>query len=68
MEKLVPVNLAGLGENRQRYGFFTNENGGILDDLMLANRGDHMFVVVNAACKDADIAHMRDGLDGLFGR
>ena len=62
MEGLVPVNLAGLGENRQRYGFFTNDAGGILDDLMLANRGDHMFVVVNAACKGADIAHMREKL------
>ena len=58
----MPVNLAGLGENRQRYGFFTNDAGGILDDLMLANRGDHMFVVVNAACKGADIAHMREKL------
>ncbi len=64
MESLVPVNLAGLGEMRQRYGFFTNDDGGILDDLMLANRGDHMFVVVNAACKDADIAHMREHLVG----
>ena len=64
MEKLVPVNLAGLGTNRQRYGFFTNDHGGILDDLMLANRGDHMFVVVNAACKEADIAHMRESLEG----
>ena len=62
MEKLVPVNLAGLGKNRQRYGFFTNEQGGIMDDLMIANRGDHMFVVVNAACKEGDIAHMREGL------
>jgi len=64
MEGLVPVNLLGLGDMRQRYGFFTNEAGGILDDLMLANRGDHMFVVVNAACKEADIAHMRAGLSG----
>ncbi len=62
MEALVPVNIAGLGENRQRYGFFTNKSGGIEDDLMLANRGDHLFVVVNAACKDADIALMRAGL------
>ncbi|MTJ04875.1 MAG: glycine cleavage system aminomethyltransferase GcvT [Sediminimonas qiaohouensis] len=62
MEALVPVNIAGLGENRQRYGFFTNEGGGIEDDLMMANRGDHLFVVVNAACKDADIALMRAGL------
>ena len=63
MEKLVPVNLAGLGANRQRYGFFTNDDGGIMDDLMIANRGDHMFVVVNAACKEGDIAHMRAGLE-----
>ncbi|THD75928.1 glycine cleavage system aminomethyltransferase GcvT [Thalassobius vesicularis] len=59
LEALVPVDVAGLGLNRQRYGFFTNDAGGILDDLMLANRGDHVFVVVNAACKDADIAHLR---------
>lgn len=59
MEALVPVDLLGLGEKRQRYGFFTNPAGGIEDDLMLAHRGDEMFVVVNAACKAADIAHMR---------
>jgi len=64
MEALVPVSILALGENRQRYGFFTNDAGGIMDDLMLANRGDHFFVVVNAACKDADIAHMRAGLAG----
>ena len=63
METLVPVDLLGLGKNRQRYGFFTNDQGGILDDLMLANRGDHMFVVINAACKEADIDHMRAGLE-----
>lgn len=63
-EVLVPVDLLGLAQGRQRYGFFTNDQGGILDDLMLANRGDHLFVVVNAACKDADIAHMRAGLEG----
>ena len=62
MEALVPVSLLGLGEKRQRYGFFTNDRGGISDDLMLTNRGDHLFVVVNAACKAADLAHMRAGL------
>ena len=59
MEALMPVSLLPLGEKRQRYGFFTNDDGGIMDDLMIANRGEHMFVVVNAACKDADIAHMK---------
>lgn len=62
LETLIPVDITGLGLNRQRYGFFTNEAGGIMDDVMLANRGDHIFLVVNAACKDADIAHMRSGL------
>jgi aminomethyltransferase len=59
LESLVPVDLLGLAPGRQRYGFFTDENGGILDDLMITNRGDHLFVVVNASCKDADIAHLQ---------
>lgn len=63
LESLIPVNILGLAEGRQRYGFFTNEAGGIMDDLMLANRGDHVFVVVNAACKETDIAHMKANLD-----
>lgn len=62
LESLVPVDILGLKEGRQRYGFFTDENGGILDDLMFANRGDHLFVVVNAGCKEADIAHMKKHL------
>lgn len=62
LERLVPVALAELPEARQRYAMFTNDAGGILDDLMVANRGDHLFLVVNAACKAADIAHLRAGL------
>ena len=58
-EAMMPVDVAGLAQGRQRYGLFTNDQGGILDDLMFANRGDHLFVVVNAACKAADIAHMQ---------
>jgi aminomethyltransferase len=65
LEALIPVDILGLGQDRQRYGFFTNDAGGITDDLMLANRGDHVFVVVNAACKGADIAHMRANLKGV---
>ena len=55
-ETMMPVNVMGLKEGRQRYGLLTNDAGGILDDLMFANRGDHLFVVVNAACKQADLA------------
>lgn len=61
-ESLVPMDVLGLGEGRQRYGLFLNAQGGILDDLMFANRGDHLFVVVNAACKAQDIAHMTAAL------
>ncbi|API59967.1 glycine cleavage system protein T [Tardibacter chloracetimidivorans] len=62
LERLVPVDVLGLGEGRQRYAFFTNEHGGILDDLMIANRGDHLLLVVNAACKAEDEAHLRASL------
>ncbi len=62
LEKLVPGDIAGLGPGRIRYTLFTNDRGGILDDLMVTNAGDHLFLVVNAACKQADIAHLRAAL------
>jgi aminomethyltransferase len=62
LESLVPIDVVGLGLNNQRYALFTNDQGGILDDLMVANCGDHLFVVVNAACKEQDLAHMRSHL------
>jgi aminomethyltransferase len=58
LERLVPMDVLGLKEGRQRYGLFTNAAGGILDDLMFANLGDRLFLVVNAACKDADLDHL----------
>jgi len=62
LEGLIPQDVIGLEEGRQRYGFFTNEAGGIEDDLMFANRGDHLFLVVNAGCKEADVARLRGAL------
>jgi len=56
LESLVPADVAGLASGCQRYSFFTNETGGILDDLMIANRGDHLFLVVNAGRKEHDFA------------
>ncbi|WP_299829020.1 glycine cleavage system aminomethyltransferase GcvT [uncultured Roseobacter sp.] len=61
-EALVPMDVLGLEAGRQRYGLFTNDAGGIEDDLMFARRGDDLFVVVNAACKAEDLARMRAGL------
>ena len=65
LEALVPVDVRGLAEGRQRYGFFTNDSGGVLDDLMIAHVPDALFLVVNAGCKDADITHMRAHIDGV---
>jgi len=62
LEALVPGDIQGLSPGRSRYTQFTNSVGGILDDLMVTQAGDHLYVVINAACKDADIALLRDGL------
>jgi aminomethyltransferase len=62
LERLVPQDIVAVAPGRQRYAQFTDENGGILDDLMVANFGDHLFLVVNAACKEADEAHLREYL------
>ena len=58
LEALVPADLAELAPGRMRYTQFTDAAGGILDDLMVTNGGDHLFLVVNAACKAADLAHL----------
>ncbi|MCP5382403.1 MAG: glycine cleavage system aminomethyltransferase GcvT [Kordiimonadaceae bacterium] len=62
LETLVPGNIIDLKTNRIRYTMFTDENGGILDDLMITKRENDIFMVVNAACKEQDIAHMRANL------
>ena len=59
LESLVPVDIFGLAPGRLRYAFFTNAQGGILDDLMVANFGDCLLLVVNAARKEADEAHLQ---------
>src|SRR3977135_3654984 len=59
LERLVPQDMVAVAPGRQRYAQFTNADGGILDDLMVANFGDHLFLVVNAACKALDEAHLR---------
>ncbi|BDI04656.1 glycine cleavage system aminomethyltransferase GcvT [Sphaerotilus microaerophilus] len=58
LESLVPVDVQGLSLGRQRYAFFTNAAGGLLDDLMITRRAEDLFLVVNAGCKDADLRHL----------
>ena len=62
LERLVPADIVSLAPGRQRYTVFTNDDGGILDDLMVANLGDRYLLIVNAACKEQDEALLRDAL------
>ena len=65
LEQLVPVDVQGLGINRQTYALFTNEQGGVLDDLIITRWDEQrFFLVVNAGCKERDIAHLRSHLQG----
>ena len=59
LESLVPQDVIDLPVGKQRYALFTNDTGCLLDDLMVTRREDHLFLVVNAGCKEADIAHLR---------
>ena len=65
LERLVPQDILSVAPGRQRYAQFTNDAGGILDDLMVANFGSHLFLVVNAACKTEDEALLRAGLSDV---
>ncbi|MCK5041271.1 MAG: glycine cleavage system aminomethyltransferase GcvT, partial [Sphingomonadales bacterium] len=66
-ESLVPGNIAGLKTGRMRYTMLLNDSGGILDDLMVTRwSGDNcLFLVVNAACKTQDFAHIEEKLAGV---
>ena len=58
LERLMPVDILDLGKMKQRYALLTNDQGGVMDDLMVTNAGDYLFLVVNAACKRQDISHL----------
>lgn len=65
LESLVPVDIEGLGHDRQTYALFTNEQGGVRDDLIITRwADDRFFLVVNAGCKQQDIAYLREHLAG----
>lgn len=66
LESLVPVDIVDLPVGKQRYALFTNEAGGILDDLMVTRYDDCLYLVVNAACKEQDTQHLQAHLpDGV---
>ncbi len=63
LETLVPVDIVDLPQMKQRYAVLTNDNGGVMDDLMVTNIDDVLFLVVNAACKVADFEHLKSLVD-----
>ena len=64
-EILIPVDVIDLPSGKQRYGLLLNDAGGIMDDLMFFNTGADIFIIVNGACKVADIAHIRQKIESL---
>ena len=64
-ESLMPVDVIDLPVGKQRYGLLLNDNGGIMDDLMFFNRGDDLFIIVNGACKVADLVHIQQKIGAL---
>lgn len=62
LETIVPASISDLAEGRSRYTFLTTENGGVLDDLMVTNRGDYLQLVVNAGTKHDDLTHIRNSI------
>jgi aminomethyltransferase len=66
METLVPGDIVALAKGRVRYTLLTNDQGGVLDDLMVTRHEDHLFLVVNAACKEADFAHISKQLGDAY--
>jgi len=64
LESLAPGDIAALEPGQMRYTMLTDETGGILDDLMVTNVGDYLFLVINAACKEDDLAHLAATIGG----
>jgi aminomethyltransferase len=65
LERFVPADVLGLAPGRQRYAFFTNSRGGIIDDLMIGQCGEYLALIVNASRKDVDERHLHDALSDV---
>ena len=65
LERIVPADVLGLAPGRQRYAFFTNSRGGIIDDLMIGQCGEYLALIVNASRKDVDERHLHEALSDV---
>lgn len=62
VEAVLPIDLATLKLGMQRYSLLLDEDGGVLDDLMVSRWPEHLYLVVNGATKWDDIGHLREHL------
>lgn len=67
LETLIPMDVLGLGLHKQRYGLLLTEQGTVIDDLMLVNRGEDLYLIVNGACKHGDLAHLQARMGSATG-
>jgi aminomethyltransferase len=65
LESLIPSKISDLKPGQQKYSILTNGRGGILDDIMVTNMGDHLLLVVNAACKNEDVEYLQSIMSKL---
>ena len=65
LERVTPAAVTSLGQERMRYGVLTNRTGGIIDDFMVSNLGDHLMMVINASRRGVDVPHLRAELAGV---
>lgn len=65
LERITPAGITTLAEGRQRYGVFTNDDGGIVDDFIVTNWGSHLTVVANASRRDVDLAYLAEHLGNV---
>lgn len=66
LETLLPADVQALKPGRIKYSFFTNDDGGVIDDLMITKDDEgKLFLVINAGCKEGDLEHMRKHLKGV---
>ncbi len=62
LERLIPSNITGLKSGEQKYTVLTNQDGGVIDDIIITRTDSGLMIVVNAACKDKDFAHLKNQL------
>mmetsp|Transcript_5712 Transcript_5712/g.6261 ORF Transcript_5712/g.6261 Transcript_5712/m.6261 type:complete len:424 (-) Transcript_5712:33-1304(-) len=63
LEKVVVGDIAGLKPGQSCLSLITNEKGGIIDDTVITNAGDYIYMVVNGACKHGDMKHFKEQLE-----